>query len=257
MKKSILIFILLLTCVLSYAEQEQITVQPTATPVFAPGYVPTKLETLIYRGDILYNEKKYKEALQYYLAALKQEPDNIKILKQAGFCYYKTGNHNYAYTFFKKVLQFDKKDKDANEFMNFYDTLIEKKKKLTEKRTFFDPLWRSFLLPGWGQIHNNQIVKGLLFGGAFLTSLGITIYCVNDEITKYDRYLKTNENHELAFNKAQESYNSALIWGVITSVVYLGNLIDAAINYDCEEVKQVYFYIDDNNKIYLSIVKKW
>ncbi len=236
--------------------QEQIIVKPKETPVFSPGHIPTEQEVLMYKGAKAYNEKNYKEAIQYYFAFLKKDPKNLKALKQASFCYYKLGNHNYAYTLFKKVLEIDKNDKDAKEFMSFYNTLMEKKKKQFEKRNWFDPFWRSLLIPGWGQIHNNQIVKGLLFGGAFLTSLGLTIYCVNDEISKYDRYLKTNENHDLAFNKAQEAYNSALIWGVVASIVYAGGIIDSAINYDCEEAKQVYIKFD-KEKIYLSFIKNW
>lgn len=255
MKNYILLFLFLLIAGFLYS-QEQITVKPTETPIFAPGYIPTQQEALMYKGDKLYNEKNYKDALQYYVAFLKKEPGNLKALKQSAFCYYKLGNHNYAYTLFKKVLEIDSKDKDAQEFMKFYDTLMEKKKKQFEKRSWFDPFWRSLLIPGWGQIHNNQLVKGLLFGGAFITSTGITIYCVNDEISKYDRYLKTNENHDLAFDKAQEAYNSALIWGVIASIVYLGGLIDATINFDCEEARQVYF-IYDSERIYLSLINKW
>ncbi len=255
MKKCLWLLIFLLNSIFLFS-QEQIIVKPTETPIFKPGYIPTEQEAFMYKGDKQYNEKNYKEALRYYFAFLKKEPKNLKALRQAAFCYYKLGNHSYAYTLFKKVLEIDKNDKDAKEFMSFYNTLMEKKKKQFEKRNWFDPFWRSLLIPGWGQIHNNQIVKGLLFGGAFLTSLGLTIYCVNDEIFKYDRYLNTNENHDLAFNKAQEAYNSALIWGVVASVVYAGGIIDAAINYNCEEAKQVYINFD-KEKIYLSFIKKW
>ncbi len=255
-KKYFFIILLLFDLNFLYA-QEQIMVKPTETPIFAPGYIPSQQEAIMYKGDKEYNEKKYKEALQYYLTFLKKEPENLKALKQAAFCYYKLGHHNYAYTLFKKVLEIDKKDKDANEFMNFYNNLMEKKKKQLEQRRWFDSFWRSIVLPGWGQVHNNQIVKGLLFGGAFLTATGITIYCVNDEITKYDRYLITNENHDLAFNKAQEAYNSALLWGIITSVIYLGGVIDAAINYNCDEARQVYLKLDDKGKIYFSVINKW
>lgn len=254
MKK--LIFLALVFTVSNIFADEKIIVQPTETPVTVPGHIPTQKEALQYRADKLYNEKKYSEALQLYLNLTKMDNKNIKVWKQIGFCYYKLNNHNYAYNIFKKVLELDKNDKDAKNFMNFYNNLIEKKQRQFEKRTWFDPFWRSALIPGWGQIHNNQLAKGLLFGGAFITSVGITIYCVQDENAKYDRYLKTNENHELAFNKAQEAYNSALIWGVIASVVYAGNLVDAAINYNCEEARQTFFKFDKDG-IYFSYLKRW
>lgn len=254
MKK--LIFLALVFTVSNIFADEKIIVQPTETPVTVPGHIPTQKEALQYRADKLYNEKKYSEALQLYLNLTKMDNKNIKVWKQIGFCYYKLNNHNYAFNAFKKVLELDKNDKDAKNFMNFYNNLIEKKQRQFEKRTWFDPFWRSALIPGWGQIHNNQLVKGLLFGGAFITSVGITIYCVQDENAKYDRYLKTNENHELAFNKAQEAYNSALIWGVIASVVYAGNLVDATINYNCEEARQAFFKFDKDG-IYFSYLKRW
>jgi len=256
MKMKKLLFLILILATGYIFADEKIVVQPTETPITSPGYIPTQKEVLQYRADKLYNEKKYNEALPLYLELIKTDNKNIKIWKQIGYCYYKLNNHNYAYNIFKKVLELDKNDKDAKDFMNFYNNLIEKKQKQSEKRTWFDPLWRSALIPGWGQVYNNQLVKGLLFGGAFITSVGITIYCVQDENTKYDRYLKTNENHELAFNKAQEAYNSALIWGVIASVVYAGNLVDASINYNCEEARQAFLKFDKES-IYLSYLIRW
>src|SRR5208337_3664409 len=183
---------------------------------------------------------------RYYYAAVKIKDDYIYAWKQVAFCYYLLKKDKYAYVAFKKVLSFDPDDKDAKEFMDFYNSLIAKSQKKPVKREMFDSAWKSAALPGWGQINNNQVLKGLLFGSAFWICAGLTVYNVMDERSKYDKYENANENLDIAYNAAQDAYNMALTFGIVTALVWVGGMVDAGLNYNCEEARSVDVSIKGN-----------
>jgi len=207
-------------------------------------------------GEKFYNEKKYNEALKYYIAAVKKDKNYILAWKKIGFCYYKLQNHNMAYKSFQKVLSLNSNDTEAKQFVKYYNDLQERNKKLKEPKNMLDPMWRAAILPGWGQYHNHQYMKGIVITGAFVTALGLTIYSVMDEKTKYEKYLNTNENHDILYKEAQDAYNTALILGIITAAIYAGSIVDAAMNYDCIEARTADIKIMDN-KIFLCKNFRW
>lgn len=202
-----------------------------------PGF--TRAEAYMMAGEKLFKTGNYQKAIAYFYAVTKLDPKNIAAWKKTAFCYYQMGKHNYAYSFFQKTLQLDPKDSDALEFMDFYRTIINKNKKSEVKREMFDSIWRSALLPGLGQFNNNQPTKGIVIGGAFLISLGLAVYNVADEKMKYTKYIQANENQDIAYKEAQDAYNNALMWGIIAGAAYAGAMIDAAINYNCDEARML------------------
>ncbi|MBP7791499.1 MAG: hypothetical protein KA120_00350 [Candidatus Goldbacteria bacterium] len=207
-------------------------------------------------GEKFYNNKQYNEALKYYVAAVKLDDKYVLGWKKIGFCCYQLKNHNTAYKAFKKVLSIKPDDKEAKQFISYYDSLKEREKKLKEPKNMFDPMWRAALFPGWGQYYNHQYMKGIIITGAFITALGFTIYSVADEKNKYDKYLNTNENHDALYKDAQDAYNTALIFGILTAAVYAGSIVDAAMNYDCIEARTAEIKIIDN-KIFLCKNFRW
>lgn len=207
-------------------------------------------------GEKFYSAQKYKEALKYYAAALKIDKNYILAWKKIGFCYYQLKNHNLAYKAFQKVLSINANDNEAKHFVNYYNSLKEREKKIKEPKNMLDPMWRAAILPGWGQYHNHQYTKGMVITSAFVIALGLTIYSVIDEKTKYDKYLNTNENHDALYKEAQDAYNTALILGIITTAIYAGSIVDAAMNYDCIEAKTANIKIMDN-KIFLCKNFRW
>jgi tetratricopeptide (TPR) repeat protein len=190
-------------------------------------------------GEKYYNARRYDTAIRYYYAATQLDRNYSAAWKKLAFCYYKMGKHKYAYTAFQKVLEFDKTDKDANEFMDYYNGMIAKNKKQQEIRSALDPAWRSVVLPGWGQFYNNQVLKGTILSGGFLVSAGLTVYAVVDEKLKNDKYIKANENQDIAFKEAQSAWTNALIWSAVTGILYAGGIIDAAMNYDSIEARTI------------------
>lgn len=199
-----------------------------------------KAKQYIKKGDMLFEKKKYKEAVKFYYAASKTKSGYKDAWKKVGFAYYQLKNHKFAFTAFKKVLELDPNDRDALEFMNYYESVIDKKAKQTEKREMIDPLWRSAVLPGWGQIHNGQMLKGIIISAGFLVSTGLMIYNVIDQNAKVDKYEKTNENHDLAYREAEEAGTSAMIFTLITIGIYVGAGVDAALNYNAPEARQAF-----------------
>ena len=210
-----------------------------STAVFCAGEtgVEESVKKYYAAGDTFYDKGQYSEAVKYYTAAVKLKDNFIDGWKKIGFCYYKTGNHKYAYYGFQKVLQYDKADRDALDFMEFYNSMIAKEKKKTEKRQWSDPVWRSAILPGWGQAHNNQFVKGIIFGAGYIVSGAMSIYNVVDENNKYKKYIQTNENQDIAYKSAEDAYTLAIVWSGLTAAFWVGSMIDGGLSYDCEEAR--------------------
>jgi tetratricopeptide (TPR) repeat protein len=215
----------------------------------------TKSEQYMDYGEKLFSSGNYVSAVKYFYAVTRLEPKNIKAWKKTAFCYYKLNKHNYAYGAFQMVLKYDSTDKDALEFMDFYKTIMDKRK-VKEKREPIDSIWRAAVFPGFGQIYNGQIAKGIIVGSAFIVSTGLTLYYVDDEKTKYIKYKKVNENQDIAFNQAQEAWTAALIWGIITGGVYAAGIIDAGISYNCDEARSAGLMLKDN-AVYLAAGYRW
>jgi len=215
-----------------------------------------KAEKYYLTGEKFYKKKDYTKAVKYFYTATKFDEKHIKAWKKIGFCYYEMEKHKYAHAAFQKVLKIDPEDKDVKEFMNFYGTIQDKAKKKDEKRNMMDPLWRSAAAPGWGQFYNEQQAKGIITACAFIVSAGMTAYNIIDQRIKYDNYLTTNENHEIAYNAAQDAYNSAFIWTIITVTVYAAGIVDAAMNYNTEFIN-IAGVETRQNEIYLAARVRW
>jgi tetratricopeptide (TPR) repeat protein len=216
----------------------------------------TKSEQYMMRGDKYFKAGDYLNAARYYYGLTGLNQADIKAWKKLAFCYYQLKKHNYAYNAFQMVLKYDKNDTDAREFMDYYKTVIQKSKQAAPKREMSDSLWRSAILPGFGQFYNNQGTKGMVIGGAYLCAVALTIYNTSDERTKYAKYLKVNENQQTAYKEAQDAFNGALMWGLIAGAVYAGAAIDACMNYDCEDARAVTMEMK-NGAVYLAAAMRW
>ncbi|MGD0565729.1 MAG: hypothetical protein ABSA34_00165 [Candidatus Goldiibacteriota bacterium] len=242
-------------------QENQASASPGAADALIKEITPaqkpiTKSEALMAEGDKYFKINNFAFALKYYYYITKIDPGNVKAWKKTAFCYYQLKKHNYAYYAFQMVLKKAPKDRDALDFMEYYKTIIGNSKKNLEKKEMFDPLWRSIVLPGFGQFYNQQYAKGTLYGGAFLGALGMTFYNAADERSKYSKYVVANENQEIAFQEAQDAWNLTLIWGIITGVVYVANVYDAGANYNCDEARGLSLNIKEN-AVYLTASTSW
>jgi tetratricopeptide (TPR) repeat protein len=193
------------------------------------------------RGDQLFKAGNYPEAVKYYYTAAKIDNKFLEAWKKTAFCYYQMKKHKYAYVYFKKVLSMSPDDKDAKEFMDYYQGFIEKSKNSKIKREMLDSVWRAAVAPGWGQMYNGQMIKGIFVSGGFLVSAGLCLYNVVDQRDKYNKYLQTNENQDLAYKKVQDASTSALIFGLAAGAIYAAGIVDAALNYNSPDAQTAVF----------------
>jgi tetratricopeptide (TPR) repeat protein len=232
-------------------------VQAQAESQTVPGDAALSKAEQYYRyGEKLFTAGDYMNALKYFYTVTKMDIKNVKAWKKVAFCYYKLQKHNYAYSAFKMVLKYAATDKDALEFMDYYKTIIDKNTKVRVKREPIDSIWRAAVFPGFGQVYNNQTAKGIIFGSAFIAAAGLCVYNVSDEKVKYDKYKIANENQDIAFKQAQDSWTSALVFGILAGAVYAGSILDAGLSYNCDDAQTAGLEIKDNT-VYLAASCRW
>ncbi len=228
--------------------------QPSSSaPLFAQNEV--KPRQYFTAAEKLYASKLYDKAARYYAAVVKLKPDFAPGWKKLAFCYNKLGRHGQAYNFFLKAHELDKSDKETADFVEYYANIMRQREKKQEKREMSDSLIRS-IVPGWGQFHNNQPLKAAGFIAATALSAGLTVYFAGEEKVKYEKYLITNDNQELAYKAAQDAWTTALTWGIITGVAYAFSIIDAGMHYDSPEARMVAFEINPE-RAGLGLALRW
>lgn len=90
-------------------------------------------------------------------------------------------------------------------------------------------LWRSLIIPGWGQFHKGAYTKGgIMLGGCAVSAVGI-IFC---ESMRKDCYAKTGQTHDvnLVRRYSSQAANYATARNICigaAAALYLYNLIDA------------------------------
>ena len=241
------LIVLSLFCTHAYGqERERPKVIPGGTAQEGPGSTPlfeeheAKPRSYFTEAEKLYSAKLFEKAARYYYAVVKLKPDFALGWKKLAFCYNRLGRHAQSYKFFQKAYELDKNDKETAEFVDYYSNIMKQSEKKKEKREMGDSLIRS-LVPGWGQFHNNQPLKGAGFIAATVISAGLTVYFTGEEKIKYEKYLITNDNQELAYKAAEDAWTTALTWGIITGVVYIFSIADAGMNYDSPEARMISF----------------
>ncbi len=151
----------------------------------------------------------------------------------------------------------------------------------SEKNRVTSSLFRSVLLPGWGQFYSDQNVRGTISLVACLAALGTEIglivssykafvkredYYLFGISQEYDQMLKdleiTKEEYEANYEAYKEDYSEkherAVIGGAITGAVWVLNLIDAAIAGTQSKKKfKLYFSSNFKNKIGIKCAYKF
>lgn len=131
-----------------------------------------------------------------------------------------------------------------------------------EKKHGFSPVWRSAIVPGWGQLYKKDKTKGyILTGSTGLLVLG-TVIADNQHSSYYNLAI---QNRDVRLRKSYLS--SADTWEntrngfmIALAGVYLYNLVDATIfkrdnEYACTSRKKINFYpacSENEFKVYLT-----
>ena len=93
-------------------------------------------------------------------------------------------------------------------------------------------LWRSAIIPGWGQMYKGQHVKGIAFLGSEAALIGTALYFQN---SYQDNITKSKETTRIDIQKAfrDKANTDASVRNVAligAAVVYIWNLVDAVSN---------------------------
>ncbi len=91
---------------LAAAKSEQAKTSTAPAPAQSPKVQDTAAAHLN-RGDSLFKEKRYKEALDEFLAAAKMDPNRALAANNVGFVYYKLGKFDDAIQWTKKAIAID------------------------------------------------------------------------------------------------------------------------------------------------------
>jgi len=106
---------------------------------------------------------------------------------------------------------------------------IPKKNNIEEPPTKFSPVWRSALIPGWGQYYKGQQIKGFFFIGAevLLIPSGIIFnnLGVDAESDKFSS--RTQAVRDYYNDQSKLFYNVSLGCFIAAGALYVYNVVDA------------------------------
>ena len=93
----------------------------------------------------------------------------------------------------------------------------------------FAPVWRSTLVPGWGQFHKGEKKKGLRLMGS--ETAFVTMFLVSNHFSRdYNRKASSEQDTDRRkfYNDwSNRSYTISIISGIMAGVVYTYNIFDA------------------------------
>jgi hypothetical protein len=111
-------------------------------------------------------------------------------------------------------------------------------------------LWRSMIIPGWGQFHKKKTGKGILFLTTEIAAVSGLAFC---EIRRADNWRKSTETTDI--NITKEYRNRADSWELRRNIfvgaaagMYLWNVLDAAL----AKGKLKYAWVPDNLNLYTN-----
>lgn len=185
-----------------------------------------------------YAARQYQNAVQYYNQAVTQNPNNAKAYQGLGNSYYALGNKPQAVAAYKRALQIDPSNVQLKAFLARYspdDAKASGVQVAQGPKDWISPLWRSAILPGWGQFYNQEPLKGGIIGGLTLLALGgtVTTYIIGDAARKqYEDYPAGTSQDQ--FDQAYSTWESMASLNNTLAISFLAlytfNLVDAVIS---------------------------
>ena len=185
-----------------------------------------------------YAAKRYDEAIQYYNQAIAANPNDAKAWQGLGYCYYVKKDKPKAVDALKKAIKLNPQNTALQNFLAQYSPEAAESAGIAVEygpREWFQPLWRSAVLPGWGQFYNDQPVKGGILMATDLLLMGGTVatYVIGNGARQ--TYLGLGASASQAdFDSSYSTWETMANINHITNigwgVVYAFTLVDAAMN---------------------------
>ena len=113
-----------------------------------------------------------------------------------------------------------------------YYVLLRFPKPLSAKRsppTSFGALWRSMLVPGWGQIYKDETAKGIAFFAAegVAITAGVLLQKLSNTYERRSFQAQTQATRDLYYERALTYYRLGIGLTVLAAVIYFWNNLDA------------------------------
>lgn len=185
-----------------------------------------------------YSARQYDYAIQQYNLATQQNPNNAKAYQGLGNSYYAKGNKPQAVAAYKRALQIEPGNVQLRAFLARYSPDDAKESGVqvaSGPSDWTQPLWRSALLPGWGQFYNKDTTKGYIIGGLSLLTLGVTVgtYVIGDGARKEYEGFPAGTSAD-KFDTAYGTWESMASINNTAAIAFLAlytfNLVDAVIS---------------------------
>lgn len=124
------------------------------------------------------------------------------------------------------------------------------KKNPVSPPTAFSPIWRSALLPGWGQLYRGDTFKGITFFTLTLASItsGLVFDQLSNEASIIAQSARTQARRDFYNNEKKTTYTYSMISFVGAGIFYVWSLVDSII------VKSDNLYVNlESGNSYVSI----
>lgn len=161
-------------------------------------------------GNRYYAAKQYDNAIYYYKQSVTLDPSSAKAYQGMGNAYYAKGDKANAVASYKRALDYDPQNQSLRNFLAAYAPEAAGGGQVADgPKDWVQPLWRSAVLPGWGQFYNGQSTKGLILGGLTLGMWGAEVgtYMIGSAAkAKYEKLGPTDPQSE--FDSSFESWKS-------------------------------------------------
>lgn len=184
-----------------------------------------------------YQAKRYDEAIQYYNQALATNPNDAKAWQGLGNCYYAKQDKPQAVNAYKRALQLNPGNIGLQNFLTAYAPESAGAAGAAViaggPKDWVQPLWRSAVLPGWGQAYEGRSTAAWVLGGATLAFLGGTVvtYIMGDAArTQYMGLTDEGEDYDTPYGTWESMANINHICFIGWQLAWAYTMIDAVMN---------------------------
>lgn len=208
----------------------------SANPALAAlaGRVEAASQDPLAPGHALYREKRYSDALALYTRVGAEEPNNARAYQSIGNCQYAMGDRIAALASYRHSLQMDPSNAALAVFVQRLSLAPVAVAAIGPgPGDWIQPVWRSAILPGWGQAYNGQTTKGVLLGGVTLGLLAgeVATYVVGSQAEQ--TYLSASgptADYNTPYNTWSNMAQANHVFYIGMTAMYVYTLIDAYLN---------------------------
>lgn len=184
-------------------------------------------------AGLLYRRGQYDQALDAYQKLAQLHPEDARAFQGMGNAYYGKGQRDAAMTQYRKALELNPSNQALAGFVAAYDRAAGPQAAGGGGGDWFQPAWRSAILPGWGQFYNHEPRKGLLLGGLTLGLLAgeLATYLIGDQARQ--QYLAVNStggDFDTPYQTWDSMANLNHIFFISMTAAYVYTLVDAVIS---------------------------